>query len=66
MNLESKGDLSHDSLCSSRDSNQVPLEYKSVALVSIKRSTRVFWKVRGLAAVRRCCAEWGGDCYAKL
>jgi len=23
-------------------------------------------KVRGLAAVRRCYAEGGGDCYAKL
>jgi hypothetical protein len=28
--------------------------------------TRVVCKVRGLAAVRRCYAEAGGDCYAKL
>jgi hypothetical protein len=28
--------------------------------------TRVIWKVPGLAAVRRCYAERGGDCYAKL
>jgi hypothetical protein len=27
---------------------------------------RAVWKVRGLAAVRRCYAEGGGDCYAKL
>jgi hypothetical protein len=24
------------------------------------------WKVRGLAAVRRCYAKEGGYCYAKL
>jgi len=27
---------------------------------------RAVLKVRGLAAVRRCYAERGGDCYAKL
>jgi hypothetical protein len=31
-----------------------------------KYCTRAVWKVRGLAAVRRCYAEGGGDCYAKL
>jgi len=29
-------------------------------------TTRAVWKVRELAAVRRCYAEGGGDCYAKL
>jgi hypothetical protein len=29
-------------------------------------NTRAVWKVRGLAAVRRCYAEGGGDCYTKL
>jgi hypothetical protein len=29
-------------------------------------STRAFEKVRGLAAVRRCYADGGSDCYAKL
>jgi hypothetical protein len=28
--------------------------------------TRVVWKVRGLAAMRRCYAEGCDDCYAKL
>jgi hypothetical protein len=28
--------------------------------------TRVVCKVHGLAAVRRCYAKGGGDCYAKL
>jgi hypothetical protein len=28
--------------------------------------TRAIWKARGLAAVRRCYAEGGGDCYVKL
>jgi len=28
--------------------------------------TRTVRKVRELAAVRRCYAEGGGDCYAKL
>jgi len=27
---------------------------------------RPIWKVRGLAAVRRCYADGDGDCYAKL
>jgi len=27
---------------------------------------RAVWKGRGLAAVRRCYAEEGSDCYAKL
>jgi hypothetical protein len=32
-----------------------------------KRSnTRAVWKVRGLAAVRRCYADGDGDRYAKL
>jgi hypothetical protein len=29
-------------------------------------SKRAVWKVRGLAAVRRCYAEGDADCYAKL
>jgi hypothetical protein len=29
-------------------------------------NTRAVWKVRGLAAVHRCYAEVGDDCYAKL
>jgi hypothetical protein len=28
--------------------------------------TRAIWKVRDLAAVHRCYAEGGGDCYTKL
>jgi len=28
--------------------------------------TRAVWQVRGLAAVRSCYSEGGGDCYAKL
>jgi hypothetical protein len=28
--------------------------------------TRAVRKVRGMAAVRRCYTEGGGDCYAKL
>jgi hypothetical protein len=27
---------------------------------------RTVWKVRKLAAVRRCYVEGGGNCYAKL
>jgi hypothetical protein len=29
-------------------------------------TTRAIWKVRGLAVARRCYAEGGRDCYAKL
>jgi hypothetical protein len=32
----------------------------------VSNNTRAFWKVRGLATVRRCYAEGGEDCYAKL
>jgi hypothetical protein len=28
--------------------------------------TRAVWEVHGLAAMRRCYAEGGDDCYAKL
>jgi hypothetical protein len=29
-------------------------------------NSSIYWKVCGLPAVRRCYAEGGGDCYAKL
>jgi hypothetical protein len=35
-------------------------------LLLLFQYTRAVWKVRGLAAMRRCHAEGGGDCYAKL
>jgi len=41
----------------------LPLHYLTLNILQI---TRAVWKVRGLAAVRRCYAEGSCDCYAKL
>jgi hypothetical protein len=35
-------------------------------LQGIVMNTGAIWNVRGLARERRCYAEGGGDCYAKL
>jgi hypothetical protein len=37
-----------------------------VSLVYFYVCTKAVWKVRGLAALSRCYAVGGGDCYAKL
>jgi hypothetical protein len=42
------------------------LDFTILTTLSNLRNTKAVWKVRGLAAVRRCYAEEGGDCYAKL
>jgi hypothetical protein len=45
---------------------RIKLSYvEAVALIRCV-CTRAVWKVRALAAVRRCYADGGGDCYAKL
>jgi hypothetical protein len=45
---------------------QARYEHKFVTYEPLRRYTGAICKVRELAAVHRCYAEGGGDCYAKL
>jgi hypothetical protein len=52
--------------CSQELLSQVNPIYTPPPYFFAVQSTKAVWKVRGLAAVRRCYAEGGGDCYTKL